>query len=75
MKKITIIALFLILIACGTVESAPSERTLQNTNGFSFIKDEDTGCQYVMYESWGSGARVAVTPRLDESGKPMCGKD
>lgn len=74
MKKISIITLFLLLIACGTVESAPSEKILEKTVGLTFVTDAETGCQYIWYERWGSAAVAAVTPRLDSSGKPMCGK-
>lgn len=32
------------------------------------LTDHETGCQYL------AGARGGLTPRLDSSGKPMCGK-
>lgn len=34
--------------------------------------DKDTGCQYLFFNVPGEPS-VALTPRLDQSGKPICG--
>lgn len=74
MKKL-ILVLALVLVGCGSATAANKVRTLQNDSNVQFVKDEETECQYVFFETYGTGKVAAITPRLNRFGKPMCGKE
>ncbi len=41
----------------------------QENDGFYVVKDNESGCRYLLYTSYGSGG---ITPLLKSDGEPDC---
>lgn len=66
----------LTLIACGSDDDSVKANDGKFSGGYerannSILIDNETGCQYIQSKSSYS---LTTIPRLDENGKPMCGK-
>ena len=66
----------LTLIACGSDEESVKANDGKFSGGYkyagnSILIDNETGCHYIQSEHTYA---LSITPRLDENGKPMCGK-
>ena len=65
------------LIGCGLTDNnvkaddGKFSGGTQSTDNYILI-DNETGCQYIQSSKVHG---LSTTPQLDESGKPMCGKD
>lgn len=66
----------LTLIACGSDDDSVKANDGKFSGGAisdnKILIDNETGCQYIQSTKYKTG--VTTIPRLDENGKPMCGK-
>lgn len=79
MKKAIILSA-LLLASCGMVNSGEAEKKERFTHAYAegdhyVIRDEQTGCKYLMFEdSTMNGLSAAMTPLLNKDGLPDCGE-
>lgn len=61
-----------LLTACGSANDTQNNDEVSDTQAsIEVYTDKETKCQYLLYTDFKMGG---ITPRLDNEGKPICGK-